>query len=302
MLVETRCNLCDSDDFKVLAHVAVSPVKGHSTLVRCNNCGLAYVNPRHSVQREKQFYQSEYHEAHDDRIWRDARINIFKVNLAKIESRQQRGRILDVGCGRGYFLELARKNGWDTYGVELSRSASRHAREFLQLQIYEGELRDARYPDEFFDVITAWNVIDQLYDPYGELKEIHRILKREGMLALRLSNLTFHILLHRCSRVLNALTFGIVSFRAPTVFHLYMFSPASVKMVLEKAGFTDIRVENSPLDPEVPALTELVGDRGEKCVRYLVQFAIECIYKISFGMLVLGPSITVFARKGTSRY
>ncbi|MCP4366421.1 MAG: class I SAM-dependent methyltransferase [Planctomycetes bacterium] len=297
MLVETQCNLCNANDFTVLANVDISPIKERSTLVRCNSCGLAYVNPRHPVQKEKQFYQSEYHEAHSDKIWRDARIGVFQTNLAKIESQRKRGRLLDVGCGRGYFLELAGQRGWETHGVELSTSASRYARQSLRLQVYEGELKGARFPDESFDVVTAWNVIDQLYDPRGELEEIHRILKKDGLLALRVSNLTFHLMLHRCFRALNIIALGAVGPKAPTAFHIYMFSPGSIKMMLEKARYVDVRVENTVLDPEVPALVSLAGVRGEKFIRYIVQLVFEFIYRLSFGAIVLGPSITVFARK-----
>lgn len=297
MLVETHCNLCNANDFTTLADVVISPIKEYSALVRCRSCGLAYVNPRHPVQREKQFYQSEYHEAHSDKTWRDARIGVFQTNLARIETQRERGRLLDVGCGRGYFLELAGQRGWDTHGVEISRSASRYARQSLRLQVSEGELKDAHFPDESFDVITAWNVIDQLYDPHGELKEIYRILKKDGLLALRVSNLTFHVMLHRCFRILNIITLGMAGSKAPTVFHIYMFSPGSIKMMLERTGYVDVRVENSVLDPEVPALASLAGGRGEKYIRYIAQLVFGFIYRLSFGAVVLGPSITVFARK-----
>ncbi|HHT9118817.1 MAG TPA: class I SAM-dependent methyltransferase, partial [Candidatus Hypogeohydataceae bacterium YC38] len=171
------------------------------------------------------------------------------------------------------------------------------ARDTLRLEVYRGELRDAKLPENSFDVATSWNVLDQAYDPWGDLREVFRVLKKGGLIALRVSNLHFHLSLHRLFTLLNSAFTGRLRVTAPTVFHLYMFSPGTLEMLLREAGFVDIRIENSMLDPGVPALVNLVGKSGEVLLRNGVYLFAQTIYYLTPGNLLLSPSLVAFARR-----
>lgn len=297
MLVKTPCNFCNSEDYIPLTQVLVSPIHETSWLVRCKKCGLAYINPRHTLERERGFYDYEYFKPEEEALWREYRYPLFEKVLSSIESTIPDGSLLDVGCGKGYFLDLARKRGWQGVGTDVSSTAVQFARDTLRLEVYRGELRDAKLPENSFDVATAWNVLDQMYDPWGNLREIFRVLKSGGLVALRVSNLHFHLYLQRLFTFLNSAVPGRLRVTAPTVFHLYMFSPGTLRMFLKEAGFVDIRVENSTLDPNVPALIDLAGKPAEVLLRNTAHLLAQMVYYLSIGNLLISPSLVAFAKK-----
>ncbi len=91
------------------------------------------------------------------------------------------GRILDAGCGLGFFLSGI-DEGWEKHGVEVSEFAARHAREWAEVQL--GSLEDAKYPDNHFDVVMCHHVIEHVEHPEGLVDEIHRVLRAGGLLIL----------------------------------------------------------------------------------------------------------------------
>jgi SAM-dependent methyltransferase len=104
----------------------------------------------------------------------------FKLELAFLNS-QPPARILDVGCGLGYFLS-GLSPGWEKHGTEISHFAAEHARRWGN--IFVGNLKDAGYADGYFDVVTMLYVISHMEDPVGAIVEVHRVLKCGGVLIL----------------------------------------------------------------------------------------------------------------------
>jgi len=91
------------------------------------------------------------------------------------------GKILDVGCGLGFLLSGI-NNGWEKYGVEISKIAAKHATKFGN--IFCGELKEANYKANYFDVVVLYHVIEHIENPIDLLLEIRRILKPGGHLIL----------------------------------------------------------------------------------------------------------------------
>ncbi|MFN3466859.1 MAG: class I SAM-dependent methyltransferase [Candidatus Brocadiales bacterium] len=314
-LVKTPCNFCNSDDYTPIIQVMVSPIHDTSWLVRCNKCGLAYVNPKPALERERELYDCEYFKPEEEALWREYRFPLFERFFSRIESTipssasggtgpelerfraGPKGRLLDVGCGKGYFLDMARKRGWQVAGVDVSSTAVQFARHTLGLEVYRGELRDVGLPEGSFDVATSWNALDQSYDPWSDLRETFKALKRGGLIALRVSNLHFHYNLQRLFNLTNSIIPESLRITAPTVFHIYMFSPGTLRMFLKEAGFVDIRVGNSILDPNVPALLEFAGKLAEVLLRNTTYFLAQTTYYLSLGSLLISPSLVAFAKK-----
>jgi SAM-dependent methyltransferase len=99
------------------------------------------------------------------------------------------GRILDVGCGRGFTLAALQELGHDVYGTQISPEAAAYAREQLGLtRIETRDLMDVGYPENWFDAVTAYHVIEHLADPHAFLLEIRRILRPGGLLILEVPN------------------------------------------------------------------------------------------------------------------
>lgn len=295
MLIKTRCNFCDTDDHTVLAGIKIPLASEPSFMVRCNGCGLAYMNPSCTIEEEKDFYAHDYCKVAEERHWHENRSPYFEQAFQHIETSFQTDKLLDVGCGKGYFLEMARKRGWKVYGVDPSQEAVLYARNSLGLDAFAGELKDAHLESESFEVITAWNVLDHMYDPWGDIQEMSRVLKRGGLLGLRVLNLDFHLFLYHLSNVLGVISVGRLNLSPLVGFHPHMFSSRCIKKWLERAGFVDIRVENSAL---VPGTSSAVVGRGaELFLRSLTSLLVESCYYLSLRTLVIGPSLMIFAKK-----
>ena len=114
---------------------------------------------------------------------RIGRVHTFTRDLTELERYMPPGRVLDVGCHIGLFLEVARKSGWDAWGVEPSSWAAdrAHAR---GLQVIHGALTESDLPCDSLDAVTMWDVIEHLNDPLGALRHCLGLLKPGGVIAV----------------------------------------------------------------------------------------------------------------------
>lgn len=143
------------------------------------------------------------------------------------------GRILDVGCGPGKVMRVLRDRGWDVYGVDFSAVAIEHARVRLGLNVICGDLLQAHYKDDFFDVVMFNHSLEHMYDPLEILRETYRILKPGGLLLVTVPN----------AASFEAWLFGRWWVHWDVPRHLYHFTTETMSRLVEKAGFrvTNIR-------------------------------------------------------------
>jgi SAM-dependent methyltransferase len=208
--------------------------------------------------------------------------------------------LLDIGCGYGYFLQAAAGEGWRVAGIEIAPAAAEAAaRTVGRRNILAGTLRDAAFPDENFDAVTLWDVLVFSDKIEKDLSECFRILKSGGTIGLRVRNVTFQKWLFlACLPFIPLMRrFNI---RSPYVFHPYNFSVAAIRHLLERLGFVDIQVLNSPLtlgDPYGSRKTDrLIGG-----VKTMVASAADALHWFSGGRWIVGPSLLVWAAKPASR-
>lgn len=239
-----KCDLCGSDDTSLLftARDMNQSKKGLFNVVRCQKCGLVYVNPRPAKKEIGKFYPKTY-------FWGPAAANgdIDKYQyekMEKIKRIKKVGKILDVGCGAGYFLAVAKENGWGTHGIEVSKIAASYAREKFGIDVFVGELREAGYPDEYFDVVTLWHVLAHLPDPSETLAEVNRVLKKDGLLVLTVPNIGGF----------QAKIFKEFWFHLDVPRHLYFFELGTLKQMLGKSGFKVLKVGHFSSELEAQGL------------------------------------------------
>ena len=234
-----------------------------------------------------QIYDESYNLVKDN-----SKKEIYLSILNKLE--YNKGKILDIGCAAGYFLTLARDRGWEPYGIEISDFHLKKARENLgRKQIIGVPLKMASFPPNSFDVITMWDVLDHLTDPLGELKEIGKILKKKGLLIMRVRNMAYHILMNRLFKK-NLL--GII--QNPTTFHLFGFNNKNMKVLLEKANLSKPRIRNSKLtlgDPNFQI--KFLNDYSINFIKKIYYASSELISFISSKSILISPSIIVYAEK-----
>ena len=108
--------------------------------------------------------------------------------LALFAPERRTGRLLEVGCGQGLFLDRARGRGWEVEGVDVLAEVVRTARAERGLAVHEGELFDAGFPSERFDVVYMSEVIEHVVEPVPLLREVHRVLRPGGVAVLDTGN------------------------------------------------------------------------------------------------------------------
>jgi ubiquinone/menaquinone biosynthesis C-methylase UbiE len=285
-LVEVSCNICNSTADEIISKTNIG------NIVRCKKCGLFYRNPRLSDREEIDRYKHQIFDESYNLVEDKSKKEIYVSILNKLE--HYKGKILDIGCAAGYFLTLARDRGWKPHGIEISDFHLKKARENLGAKYVFGvPLKMANFPPNSFDVITMWDVLDHLMDPLGELKEIRRILKKKGLLIVRVRNMAFHILMNKLFQK-NLL--GII--QNPTVFHLYGFNNKNMKALLEKANLSKPRIRNSKLtlgDPN--SQIKFLDGYSINLIKKIYYASSELISFISSKSILISPSIIVYAEK-----
>jgi SAM-dependent methyltransferase len=139
-----------------------------------------------------------------------------------------RGRLLDVGCGSGQFLDAMRRQpGWSVVGVDTSPTAVSTAREMLGLEVYLSDLNNAPLSPASFDVVTMWDVLEHLHDPVGALSKIKTLLKPDGVLLVRTPSLDSW----------DAALFGRCWAGLDPPRHLVVFSRYTLYYTLQQGGF-----------------------------------------------------------------
>jgi 2-polyprenyl-3-methyl-5-hydroxy-6-metoxy-1,4-benzoquinol methylase len=238
-LERVPCNLCGSWEFREL-HPAAERRNGHGNpgdlyactstsygicgpIVKCARCDLVYQSPIPSSAEIGDAYDGVVDERYEQE--RSGRIETFGRDLAALHRHERGGRLLDVGCHLGLFLEVARDAGWDVTGVEPSRWSVERAR-MRGLDVRHGTLDSVRFPENFFDAVTMWDVVEHLANPLAALRRTHRLLRPDGLLALSTMNV-------------DALFPRLVGRRWPWYMqmHLVYFSRRTLLNMLTKAGF-----------------------------------------------------------------
>jgi 2-polyprenyl-3-methyl-5-hydroxy-6-metoxy-1,4-benzoquinol methylase len=155
----------------------------HGDIVECQACGMVYNNPQPDPEELLAIYKN----VEDPRYLQEktGREYTFRKSLQQLHTfRQPPGKLFDIGCYTGTFLEVASNAGWDVSGFELSSWAAALARRSGFSKIYEGDLSQIPIEPNSLEVITLWDVIEHLHNPADLLEHASRFLKNGGILAL----------------------------------------------------------------------------------------------------------------------
>jgi 2-polyprenyl-3-methyl-5-hydroxy-6-metoxy-1,4-benzoquinol methylase len=194
--VEVDCPVCGS------AGSTLYGVKDAFSYRRCNVCTMIYMSPRLSDVATLAFYNSKANEIYNEikfhgtgsNIDRDNLVNYhnLEIILKRVGSPSEKGeslKLLEVGCGSGYFLKSAQNAGFDVYGLELNVKLLDNAKKLLGVEtIYGIDVQECDFPNEQFDVIYLRDVIEHIHSPMSFLRKLSALLKVGGILFIETHN------------------------------------------------------------------------------------------------------------------
>jgi 2-polyprenyl-3-methyl-5-hydroxy-6-metoxy-1,4-benzoquinol methylase len=194
------------------------------------------------------------------RIIREGRENpIIRIGFDMVVRRRtpplrKMGRILDVGCSNGAYLAALRSQGWEVEGIEMDGVAADYAINERRLKVTTGDAESvlARLPDQSYDVVTMWHLLEHLFDPAAALANARRILRPGGMLMLEVPNFAATL----------AGIFRKNWFALDVPRHLYHFTPDTLRALLMHAGMQPRRVRGVPA-PEVLVWSMTAARQGQ---------------------------------------
>ena len=153
----------------------------HGDLLACRECGAVQQPSLPAADGVHELYRDMRDDAY--LAEEDGRRATAGRLLELIAAQVPAGRLLDVGCGHGLLLDEARRRGYDTVGLELSRSAARHARDDLGVDVREEPIEVFDDPDGF-DVVVLADVLEHLDDPVAGIDRCARLLRPGGVLCV----------------------------------------------------------------------------------------------------------------------
>lgn len=218
------CDICNSGSHELLF------AKEGFRHVRCNTCGLVFVNPRlkeHLVHQQVSGTGSM-----GENELTPAQVRRLDTELDRIKPYRRLNRILEVGAGRGWFLDRAAKSGWETWAVEVNQDAIRQLRTKGVAEIIIQPAEEFEAPPDYFDAVRMWDVIEHLKSPRKAMTNVHKVLRTGGFLKLATTNFA------SLSRKVNGPEWVYLN----GADHIVLFEPATITRLLSEIGFSSIKI------------------------------------------------------------
>ncbi len=242
ILQDISCPLgCPKDDEVVLTgHDLLHDLPGKFNVVKCRTCGLLRTNPCPTSDTIGFYYPDDYGpylstRVQQTKLKRTTGIKrllkpvvkwIFNFNTTVLPPLTP-GRLLEVGCASGVFLQHMAGQGWQVEGIEFSEKAAQTAAA-LGYGVHAGPLETAPEPDKPYDLIVGWMVLEHLHDPVGGLRKLAQWVNPGAWLVLSIPN--------AASLQFRSFKENWYDLHLPN--HLYHFTPHTLKRVLQAGGWT----------------------------------------------------------------
>ena len=247
-----ECPLCGGKEFVPLLRARDYHYgnPGEFTQVQCTGCSLAFLDPMYEEEELGAFYPNDYY-AFTDRFSVSLPAPSLKAKVSRLfvppehktcdPKFERPGRMLDIGCGAGWFIFQMKEQGWDVKGVEPNVHAARFGRSKKNLDIFPGSLLDANFSPQAFDYVRMNHSFEHMEHPNRILDEIYRILADDGKLMIGVPN--------RDS--FSARIFGRFWYHLALPVHTFSYSVQTLSRMLAKHNFNVEKVvfntEQTPL-------------------------------------------------------
>jgi 2-polyprenyl-3-methyl-5-hydroxy-6-metoxy-1,4-benzoquinol methylase len=290
--IETcNCPLCEKDNF-----TKIDTDRG-LTIVKCNNCGLIYVNPRVCSSNENYFGESTTYFEEARLIFKGKKTHHrdrnYKSELEKLKKLKKTGKLLDVGSNMGFFLRKAKEYGYDCEGVEPSPSLSQIARENWGIDIHTNFLENLNLSKYSYDIITMIDVFEHVINPKELLKKCDELLKSDGILMIKVPNADYNYFKMQLGKKIG----GGKKMDIWNMYeHVVHYTPKTLKNMVESCGFK-IKKAFIPLPIHSPIWANLVGHYYQYPSPFILDWKRIIVRKIFYHIGKIG-----FILKGKTKF
>jgi len=252
---EVKCLVCNSDDYKVLGIRGNREYYGadpnatphiYTNIVQCNHCSFIYTNPMiYGMEHlEREHYNKPEVYQRDDKSLIS---QMFERRLKYISKFKEGKQVLDIGAGKGEFLNAAKNNGWQVTGIEPSEEFCKYAKSQFNVEVSKGFLTKDSFTNSQFDLVTLNHVLEHVDKPKQLLSIIKDYIKKDGVLFIEVPNTT-SILLHFADFFFRLKRQQWSSRLSPLhpPYHKYGYSEKSLKYLLNNTGFTVVGIKTFP--------------------------------------------------------
>ena len=234
------CNICGTKKHLQVLYKDVTTWEhtGKFRFLKCGKCSLVFQSPRAPFKEAVQYYPSEAYWGRD--VTRNKKRSDYKLEREKaysylyrgIFARKIRGSVLDIGSGLGLFLSKFKEKGWKVLGTDISPDVAKFSKKLFGVKVLIGDVVNIKLKNASFDVITFNGVFEHIYNPTKTLRKVRKLLKADGLLVLAIPNI----------ESLGHSIHGSKWHQLQPGRHLYHFSPRTITALLEKEGFTVVRL------------------------------------------------------------
>jgi len=211
------CLICGSKKLKPL------PVYSATYLVRCSNCKFVFSK---RIPTEQELSENYAHYSRSDYI-SELTIKRYNELLDRFEPFRKLNRILDVGSGVGHFLQTAKGRNWEVYGTEYTDVAIKKC-EAKGIKMFKGPISDSPFENNFFDVITSFEVLEHINTPNPEIEKFKSLLRGGGIVYLTTPNF------NSISRYLMKEKYNVIEYPE----HLSYYTPKTIHNLFTRHGFS----------------------------------------------------------------
>ena len=231
------CLICGSYKLK--------PLKAYASahLCKCNRCSFVFSQAIPTPEELEKHYEGYGRNDYLSPIT----IKRYEELLEAMEPFRKTNKLLDVGCGIGYFLEVAKRKGWEVYGTEYTDEAVAICSE-KGIHMKKGKLAHSNYPAQSFDIITSFEVIEHINNPNEEIHHFNKLLRSGGLVYVTTPNFN-SLLRYRLKATYNVITYPE---------HLSYYTPKTLKRLFRQHGFKTKKVVTTGI-----SLTRLKTSSGK---------------------------------------
>lgn len=246
-MINQKCAICGKANYAILYPANFDPKKIdektfsarrlpdriHYQMVKCRKCGLVYSSPILEREKIEKLYKKSF-VSYDEQL--ENLIETYGYYLKKLKlPKKRKERLLEIGCGNGFFLEEALRQGYsEVYGVEPGVASAGQANKEIRKNIIVDIFKKDQFKNNFFDVICCFQTLDHLIDPNGVLSECYKILKKGGLVLF-------------FNHDVESLSAKLLKDKSPIIDieHIYLFSKKTMRQIFEKHKFTIIEIKGA---------------------------------------------------------